>query len=127
LANKNTKLSILWEYFVPPMLIQPLVENAVIHGLSPKTENAQLSIFISQHKGLLKLVIQDNGIGRKAAAQPNPYKTAQKKTSIGLKNLQERLDISKQIYGLIITYHIEDLENNLERGTKITLLIHPKT
>lgn len=118
--------SLLWEYFVPPMLIQPLVENAIIHGLSPKSENAQLGIFISQHKGLLKLVIQDNGIGRKAAAQPNPYKTIPKKTSIGLKNLQERLDISKQIYGLIITYRIEDLENNLESGTKITLFIHPK-
>lgn len=57
--------------FLPAMVFQPYVENAVIHGLLPKPENRKLSIDISQESKILKCVISDNGIGRKKSFELN--------------------------------------------------------
>ena len=52
---------------IPPMIIQPFVENAIIHGLQHKGEKGQLDLTVEENGRYLKVTIADNGIGRKAA------------------------------------------------------------
>lgn len=54
---------------ISPMLIQPFIENAIVHGLSPKNEDMQLILSISKSKEVLICTIQDNGIGREKALE----------------------------------------------------------
>ena len=52
---------------IPPMLIQPYVENAIWHGLMQKKEKGHLEIVITREGDLLKCIIEDDGIGREAS------------------------------------------------------------
>jgi LytS/YehU family sensor histidine kinase len=53
---------------IPPMMIQPFAENAVVHGLKKKESNGFISIHFKLSGDLLLCTIRDNGIGRKQAA-----------------------------------------------------------
>lgn len=55
------------EAIIPSMIIQPFVENAIIHGLLQKDGECKLQITIKKHEGLLMIVVQDNGIGYREA------------------------------------------------------------
>jgi tetratricopeptide (TPR) repeat protein len=79
-----------YEVPVPAMLIQPYVENAIWHGLM-NLEGSQkgiLSIEITQDEGVLKIVIEDNGIGREKAKQ---YKREDRHRSVGMALTEKRL------------------------------------
>lgn len=54
---------------IPPMLIQPYVENAVIHGISHLNRRGRITIRFSLEKEILKCAVTDNGVGRKKAAE----------------------------------------------------------
>jgi two-component system, LytTR family, sensor kinase len=72
---------------VPTLILQPLVENSIKHGLAPKIGQNQLNIRVREHVGCLELSVEDNGVGvdiRKKAAN-------QLSTGVGLRNVQERL------------------------------------
>ncbi len=69
---------------VPPMLLQPLVENAITHGLEPKVEGGHIDVSASAHDGVLTLSISDNGLGLAA-------KAGRSGTKLGLFNTRERL------------------------------------
>ncbi|MFN0030806.1 MAG: sensor histidine kinase [Flavobacteriales bacterium] len=76
---------------VPPMLIQPFAENAILHGLLPlKTPEGTLHISIAKNNGHLKCVVTDNGIGRTQAALLNNKKKEGRK-SYGINITSERL------------------------------------
>ncbi len=74
---------------VPPMLLQPLVENAIAHGLEPKIEGGRITVSASLRDGVLALTVQDTGRG--PAAGPG-----KKGTNVGLANTRERL---RALYG----------------------------
>jgi sensor histidine kinase YesM len=52
------------EYKIPPMLIQPFVENAIVHGVELKTEPGNVTLNFRKEKELLKVIIKDDGLGR---------------------------------------------------------------
>jgi len=101
---------------VPPMLIQPYIENAVWHGLRYKEEKGMLTLRFYQEDKTLMVEITDNGIGRKRSAA---LKTANQKkhNSTGLKNIQERLGIINKVYKANYQVTIEDLEP----GTRVRI------
>lgn len=66
---------------VPPMLIQPLVENAILHGLEPKVANGKITVEASQNEDMLRVEVTDNGNG---LHETNSAGT-------GLSNIRERL------------------------------------
>ncbi|MFO1515179.1 MAG: histidine kinase [Verrucomicrobiota bacterium] len=68
---------------VPALLLQPLVENAIRHGLEPSGQPGQLRITGSRDGDWLKLAVEDNGVGMK----PN----SNNRTGVGLANVRERL------------------------------------
>ncbi len=106
---------------IPPMLIQPYVENAIWHGLRYKEEVGSLKVSIREEDKQLVVVIADNGIGREASRQ---LKTANQKqhNSTGLKNIEERLRIINKVYRKHYQVKIEDLSDQ-ESGTQVTVIL----
>ncbi len=113
--------------FVPPMLIQPYVENAILHGLMPLTERrGQLNIDFSQEGTILKCKIEDNGIGRKAAEEIKRKKT-KTHISMGMSVTQERLEILNKQNGVPTQVNIVDkIEEGQVTGTIVEICIDLK-
>lgn len=100
----------LMKYMIPGFCIQPLVENAIIHGLEPKKGNGKLSINIIETERYMEISINDNGIGFETV--PDIRRIASKNdgshTHIGLKNLDKRLEL---LYGEEARLHILSTPN----------------
>jgi sensor histidine kinase YesM len=79
-------------FMIPPLLVQPFAENAIIHGLLPKNGGGLLDIRFREEGGSLVIEIEDNGVGRISAAANNAQKSSYHK-STGLQVTQERLDL----------------------------------
>lgn len=122
----HTDTSIDQEYIeIPPLLLQPYVENAIWHGLMHKNEGGIIMIDIKQpSEHLLVVQITDNGIGREAAAAYKS-KSAEKKKSYGLKMTSERLSVINQLHHTTAAVEVTDLkdENNNAAGTKVIITI----
>jgi hypothetical protein len=106
---------------VPPMLIQPYVENAIWHGLLVKKEDAHLSLrFFRENGTTLVCEIQDNGVGRVFSSERKRNGSHQ---STGIKNIQERIDILNRISNTPISAVIIDLYTleGKSCGTKVVL------
>lgn len=82
---------------VPPMLIQPYLENAVWHGLRYRDSVGFLKLSMTRSNGSLMVTITDNGIGRKKSAELKT-ENQKKHKSTGLKNIKERLEILNHVY-----------------------------
>lgn len=113
------------DYRVPHLLIQPYVENAILHGLS-QSEREGLELFLSAtlEDDYITYIIEDNGIGRELSAK---YKSQNKPNhkSIGIELSRERINIFNQQQkgegGVVIT-DIYD-ENNEPTGTRVCIKI----
>ena len=109
---------------IPPLLLQPFVENAIWHGLMHKEERGLLSISMVVEDDTLVCFIRDNGIGRKRAAQLKS-KSAEKHKSMGLQITAERLALLTGTGEAGHFFRIEDLydaEGNAI-GTQVVLTI----
>lgn len=73
----------LWQHPFPPMLLQPLVENALKHGLEPKVEGGEIVIRAIRDNGLLKVEVSDTGLGF------SDFDTSR----VGITNVRERLGL----------------------------------
>jgi Histidine kinase/7TM diverse intracellular signalling len=111
---------------LPPMLIQPYVENAIWHGLMHKDDTGNVTITISQKAdNQLEINVIDDGVGRKKAMELRSKKAAQRK-SLGMEISAERLSIINQIYKVnaqIIIHDLTDPKTNEALGTKVQLLL----
>jgi hypothetical protein len=74
---------------VPPLILQPIVENAVRHGISASSAAGRLDVSVERESGTLRLTVRDDGPGPDA-------RTSRAGTGVGLKNTRERL---AQLYG----------------------------
>jgi tetratricopeptide (TPR) repeat protein len=111
--------------FVPPLLLQPFVENSIWHGLMHKEGQGRIEIELSIENRILTCVIADNGIGRKRADALNS-KSAEKQKSLGLNITNERLallNISMDKQTSFDFEEIKDDEGNAA-GTRVILRIH---
>lgn len=108
---------------LPPMIIQPFVENAIWHGLMPRQDDkGYIKVSFQKEPGRLFVTVQDNGIGRQKARENN-RKASLKEGSVGLQITKERLRTLTQRTGRLNDFVIEDLtdENGLATGTLIKL------
>lgn len=110
------------EVLLPSMMIQPLVENAIWHGLMPSTNDKKISVQFSQHDNRVTCTIEDNGIGIRASEQ-HKMQNRPMHRSVGLENLQKRIRIMNERNKTGCTLSIIDLkEAGLgECGTRVTL------
>ena len=110
------------DFKIPPMLLQPYVENAVWHGLRYKKEKGLLQVNIQQKDAeTIEIVITDNGIGRKKS-KALKSSNQQKRKSKGMKNIKQRISILNQMYKDKVDVFISDLQED-ETGTKVTLTL----
>jgi LytS/YehU family sensor histidine kinase len=107
---------------VPPMLIQPYVENAVWHGLRYKEEKGFLLVHVTQKADELVVTVEDNGIGREKS---QALKTANQKETVstGLRNIESRLRIINDIHRTRLSVSIEDLHPATRSGTRVSIHI----
>ena len=112
---------------IPPMLIQPYVENAIWHGLMHKSNGTEglVKIYISKNEDDLECVIEDNGIGRKKAAEIKEQKQTNHKRSMGMQITQDRIEIINKLYNLNASINIDDMEDDKgnAKGTRVKLTI----
>ena len=113
---------------IPSMLIQPYVENAIIHGLLPKEGIGKISITLQRHEDTIECTIEDNGIGRTKSVEYKKNRVQQQHKSMGMSITQERLDILNSSLKSNIYAEIVDLyENGVPSGTKVKLIIPLET
>ncbi len=110
---------------IPPLLLQPFVENAIWHGLMHKDEGGMVSIEVTQPKAdLLQVEITDDGIGRQKAGEFKSKSATQNK-SYGMKVTAERIELINQLYSTDTKVQIIDLKNKTGDavGTKVIVEI----
>jgi ligand-binding sensor domain-containing protein/putative methionine-R-sulfoxide reductase with GAF domain len=114
---------------VPPMIVQPYVENAIWHGLLHRKEaGSKLQIDIWKNNGELFIKIEDNGVGREEAEHLKSKFSSHKK-SHGMKITAKRLDMVNKIYKVDAKVKIDDLKNGSDKsaGTSVLLQLKYKT
>jgi len=92
---------------LPPLLLQPLVENAIKHGLEPKADGGTLTVRVRQEAATLLIEVSDTGLGMTSSAA----------TGIGLSNIRERLRALYRQNAELLT------EPNQPQGVKVVLRI----
>lgn len=121
----NTQIHI--NGYIPPMLIQPFVENAIKHGLLHSKEKKILSIEFKLENDVLLCIVEDNGIGREKSME---IKKRQGRTheAFSVNALEQRFMILNEIYGSQIGFKIIDLKlENKAIGTRVEIRIPIKT
>jgi ligand-binding sensor domain-containing protein len=106
---------------IPTNIIQPLVENAIKHGIAHAEKICNLQIQIFKHKTFIRCIIDDDGIGRDASEIINV--SFKKHTSKGLGLIHEKKEILKKISNIELEFEIIDKKNNLGEslGTQVII------
>jgi two-component sensor histidine kinase len=110
------------DIMIPPLMIQPLVENAVKHGLLPKqSTSSKVSVQVFEKDNLLYIVIEDNGVGLTQSLQSEN----KLHESFGLSNLQKRTEHLKKIQQHEINIEVTELKNSdgTVKGTQAMVTI----
>lgn len=102
---------------IPPMLIQPFIENAIEHAFPHQKENRVINIEIKMEKGLLKCSIEDNGVGITHPVSSN------KKNSLATVITSERLEILSKEFKSKGSLDIKNKKLFGKQGTLVTLII----
>jgi PAS domain S-box-containing protein len=106
---------------ISSLLVQPYVENAIIHGLCNKEGKGLLKISVEEDKQVILFTIEDNGIGRESSAKFK-LNNVPGHRSLGTKLTEERLKLMNDQTGL--SCHVEDLyEDGRPAGTRVKLWI----
>jgi hypothetical protein len=110
---------------MPPLLTQPYVENAILHGLNPKPGKGKLTITFTSENNFLICTITDNGIGREKSAEIKRTMPGSKHKSLGMQITEDRLKILNDVNNSKLSVTIKDLKDDAGHslGTQVTLYI----
>ncbi|MFT7899528.1 tetratricopeptide repeat protein [Tenacibaculum ascidiaceicola] len=121
--NINVDKSIpLDEYSIPPMLLQPYIENAIWHGLRYKKEKGKLQIsMLPKNNDSITILIEDDGIGREKSIEMKT-KNQLKQKSKGMSTIKNRIAILNDMYQDKISVVVSDAFED-GSGTKVELIL----
>ncbi len=110
-------------YLVPPLLLQPYAENAILHGLRHRQDkNGELNVSMKLKGDKIIAVIEDNGIGREKSAIINSQRTSYKQ-SLGTELARHRLENWAGKAGQAIRIEtIDKINNGKPEGTRVTII-----
>lgn len=108
---------------IPTMLIQPYVENAIVHGLVHKEGKGWVNISISLEDNYLVCKVEDNGIGRDASLEIQKEKN-KNHNSLGTKITESRLNLVNSLYGKNMKIAYTDLKDNNGNPSGTRVIIH---
>ena len=108
------------ETFIPSLMMQPLVENAIWHGLLQSETDKKIMIAFTQDQNTITCIIEDNGIGIDLSKE---FKERNNSThrSVGLENLQKRIKMINEKYNIGCSLEITDLKKENKNGTRAVL------
>jgi len=110
---------------VPPMIIQPFVENAVKHGLLHKAgdQKVEINFSFNQEQNAITVTVKDNGIGRQASAEINKHRSHHE--SFSTSATQKRFEILNQQADGMFSFTYNDLQTTTgaAAGTEVTIII----
>jgi len=108
------------QVFLPGMLLQPFIENAIAHGLAPRNGQGKITVQVSKEENALVFIIEDDGVGRGKTITPA---AVPERKSYGLDITRERLQWYDLQHHTTSTLHTEDLkkEEGVSAGTRVTL------
>lgn len=107
---------------IPNMILQPYIENAIWHGITPYTHEGKIEIAFTSYKDQLRITISDNGPGFKQTAAKTQ---SLNKHHIGLSVTSERLLLLKQMSNQEYNVNIDEItdgDGNIA-GTRVTILL----
>lgn len=78
---------------IPPLLLQPFVENSIWHGIAKKEGKGRIAVYIRQQNGMLVCIVDDNGVGLSSANIAKTEWQAKERTSMGMKITNARIDV----------------------------------
>ncbi|MFN8290287.1 MAG: histidine kinase [Chitinophagaceae bacterium] len=113
------------ETVVPPMLIQPFIENALWHGVSAGNRSIHIKVIFARKQDKLLCMIDDNGIGINQSLQAKTG-SAIRHRSHGIQNIKDRIALLNEKYGLHAQVDIRDkkeIPGAAETGTIVTLFL----
>lgn len=110
------------ETYLPPLILQPFIENSIWHGLQYKEGPGHIDIYIRKEGNAIHTIVEDNGIGRDLSKK-NEQPLFINKESLGMKLTEDRLKILNEINNFKAQFQITDLYNEAKQplGTKIEL------
>jgi LytS/YehU family sensor histidine kinase len=97
---------------IPPLILQPFVENAIWHGLQHKKGNGMIRIEIIKIDNMISCIVEDNGIGRSKALEIKPAKKSQGE-SLGIKITDARIEIINRLKKTSATVKLADLNEGV--------------
>ena len=110
--------------FLPTMMLQPLVENAIIHGVSSLKNKCIIILKIERVKNILILKVEDNGVGRKESALLRKNQKGGVHKSFANQIMKERIDIFNYLQDTKTNFYMEDVfPNKKHSGTRSILTI----
>lgn len=122
-ARFGDKLEIIYDIpdnincSLPPLILQPIVENAIKHGVLGKIEGGKVEIIAHKEESGIKLIVKDDGVGIPEEKLRSLLKKDYNRDSIGLVNVNERL---KNKYG---DQYGLNIKSEMDKGTRITMII----
>lgn len=120
-ARFNERLSVIYnieediKIDIPPLILQPIVENAVKHGIQPKRRGGNIEISIIKAPSDVIIEIKDDGVGMTGEDVDRILSGNKRETGIGLQNVNKRL-INHFGHGLTVT-------SEVDKGTVVTIKI----
>ena len=126
-SNSNFDYSIklsehidLLKIAIPPLLMQPFIENAIWHGLNKKKEKGNLIVNVTCAKEQLVCIIDDDGVGRQAHIGEFPTENNSLGISITKQRINRLMETTKQFAGVSIE---DKKENGMASGTRVTITL----
>ncbi|MCX6236057.1 MAG: histidine kinase [Bacteroidia bacterium] len=105
-------------FMLPSMILQPIAENALTHGLQHKTGDKKISIRILKIENAIQIDIEDNGIGIQAS-----QKQKTDSNGFGLRMNEERIQMMKEKNGGNYSFKLIDLSEQNQVGTRVEIII----
>ncbi|HKR06096.1 MAG TPA: tetratricopeptide repeat protein [Bacteroidia bacterium] len=106
---------------VPPLILQPFVENSIWHGISKKQEAGKILIKIKKEGDMINCIVEDNGIGRKKSEAEKGEIILNEKKSLGMKITKSRIDIINKLKKSKAVVELSDLAEGTRVEVKLPL------
>lgn len=110
--------------FLPTMLLQPLIENAIIHGITPLKTKGVIDLVVRKNEQVLILSVNDNGVGRKESARLKNFRKDGVHKSFANQIMKERIDIFNYLEKSKTDFRMEDVDSSIiHTGTRSILTL----
>ncbi|MFI5204706.1 MAG: PAS domain S-box protein, partial [Flavobacteriales bacterium] len=112
------------DYYIPPMLLQPYIENTVVHGLGSKQGHGEVRIEFKRENDHMVCTISDDGVGRKKAMELRKLRVGNNHQSLGMSLIETRINLLRELNQAEFEVTIKDLKNKSGKaaGTQIKVV-----